>query len=282
MPAFILIVFGIGLYVAACYAAVAYIVVPSWPFLAAGGATAGLLLVVVVLVGALLGIERFAAVTVTPFDVRERLPATGTPFERDRAWPNYLFAQSRSDLVSALTHTTDLVTRLWAAMTGFVRREPLALFFWPLLLLPLLGVGTLTLAVVGAGIALYSLAVAVVAVAWLGWLVIVGVLRGVDHGVRVLRRAKATCHHAGCNQRSTLPAYRCSCGAVHHDIRAGRQGAFVRRCECGALLPTTVLQAAAGLVAVGGQDPAGPRRDGGSRRPPGRGRGIAPAGRHGE
>lgn len=47
-----------------------------------------------------------------------------------------------------------------------------------------------------------------------------------------------------------LPGYRCECGVVHHDIRAGRQGVFFRRCECSRLLPTTVLKAAAGLVAV--------------------------------
>jgi len=240
----------IGLYLVACYFAFVWVVGPAMPFVLVSGVAVGVLLPLVVLVGTLLRIDRFAAPAVTPFEVRTRLPKTRTNFERDRAWPNYLFAQSRTDLTTALKHTTSTVAGMWTRTTAWVRQEPGVLFFWPLLLLLLVGAITLTGVVVATAVAAYALLGAVLIVAWLGWLLVVGVLRGADLGVRMLRRARATCHHAGCNHRSMLPAYRCQCGLVHHDIRAGRQGAFVRRCQCGRLVPTTVLQAAAGLVAV--------------------------------
>ncbi|MGI9004310.1 MAG: TRAFAC clade GTPase domain-containing protein [Pseudonocardia sp.] len=244
------VLIGIVLYAFACGFALFWVVGPGMPFALVAGVAVGVLLPLVVLVGTLLRVDRFAAPTVTPFDVRERLPKTGTNFERDGAWPNYLFAQSRTDLGTAVEHTTNVVNRMWTRTTAWVRGGSVVLLFWPLLLLPLVGAITLTLAAVATAIAAYALLGVVLAVAWLGWLLVVGVLRGVDLGVRQLRRARATCHHAGCNHRSMLPAYRCRCGVVHHDIRAGRQGAFVRRCECDHLIPTTVLQAAAGLVPV--------------------------------
>ncbi len=251
MPALIAVLLGIVMYVAACYYAFVYVVGPAWPFVIIGAGGIGVLLVVVVVVGTLLRVESLAAPTVTPFDVRERLPDVKSNFERDSAWPSYLVAQSRIDLGTALEHTASVVGRMWASITEFVRGEPGVLFFfWPPLLLPLAGALALTAGAIAGAIAVYGLLGVVLTLAWLGWLVVVGLLRGVDLGIRMLRGAKATCHYSGCNYRTRLPAYRCACGQTHHDIRAGRLGAFVRRCECGSLLPTTVLQAAAGLVPV--------------------------------
>ncbi|MBA2323319.1 MAG: hypothetical protein H0V92_04610 [Pseudonocardiales bacterium] len=248
MPYFIAVVIGVALYVAACLAALTYIVAPVAPYLALVSAAAGLLLVCGALGATLLRIGPFAAPTVTPFHVRQRLSPTKSEFDRDPGWPNYLFPQSRDDLATAVGHSGKVVKRLWVTMIQPVRDEPIMLAFWPLLLLPLLAGVTFTAAAIASGLAVYGLALAVLGISLLGWLVIAGVVRGVDHGVRVLRRAKATCH--SCGWRDRLPAYRCPCGAVHHDIRAGKQGVFVRRCECGKLIPTTVLEAAAGLVAV--------------------------------
>lgn len=261
MPAFIGVVVGIAAYIAACYFALVYVVGPSLPFVIVGAMLIGTLMVVVMTVGTLLRVDRFAAPTVTPFDVRARLPKPRSTFERDSAWPNYLFAQSRTDVGTAFGHIVNSVTRMWAALTGYVGIEPMVLAFWPLLLLPLIGAVVLTAAVMASGAVAFVLLGAVLAVALLGWAAVAGVLRGVDLGTQMLRGAKATCHHAGCNHRDRLPAYRCQCGQVHHDIRAGRLGAFVRRCECGRLLPTTVLKAAAGLVPVC-QNCGGELRDG--------------------
>lgn len=249
MPALIGVVIAIALYLTACYFAFVYVVGPALPFVLVGAGGLGVLIVVGVLIGTLLRVEGLAAPTVTPFDVRTRLPRLTSKFERDSAWPNYLFAQSRTDLATALGHTATAVSRMWAAMNKAVRDEPVVLFCWPLLLLPLAGAVALTVGAIAGGLAVYGLLCAGLGVAWLGWLTAVGVLRGVDLGIRTMRGAKATCAHSGCNYRNRLPAYRCTCGQTHHDIRAGKLGVFVRRCECGRLLPTTVLQAA-GFVAV--------------------------------
>jgi hypothetical protein len=241
---------ALALYAAGCYIAIVYLVGPVWPYLLVGAAGAGVLLVAAVLVAALLGVPRFAADPVRPAALADRLPATRTRFPRDPAWANYLFAQSRADLRAAAAGTAELVGRVWRAMVRGVRAEPMALVLWPVLLIPVIAAAGFTAAAALAGVLLYGLVAAVLAVAAVGWLAVVGALRGGDAGVRRLRRAKATCHHPGCNHRSTLPAFRCACGRVHHDIRPGLLGAAVRRCECGRLLPTTVLGAAATLTAL--------------------------------
>lgn len=250
MPALIVMLIGIALYAGACYLALIYLVDPAWPFVVLGAGGLGVLLVVVMLTATLLRVQGLAADTVTPLDARTRLPEVKSNFERDSAWPGYLFAQSRTDLGTALKHTAHVVSMMWMSIIEVVVIGPVVLIIWPLLLLPLAAAFALTAGATAGAIAVYGLLGVVLVLAWLGWLAAVGVLRGVDFGIRMFRGARATCHHSGCNYRNRLPAYRCVCGQTHHDIRAGRLGAFVRRCECGSLLPTTVLQAATGLVAV--------------------------------
>jgi Double-GTPase 2 len=241
-------VVAIALYLGACWLALVYVVDPTWPYAIVVGAAVGAATVVLLVIGTLLRIGGLGARTVTPADVPARLPAIRSAFPRDDAWPNYLFGQARTDLRAALGHVGHVVGLMWAAMLGVVQGAPFALFAWPLLLLPFAAAVAATLAALVAVVVLGVVLGAVLALARLGWLVAVGVLRGVDLGVRVLRRAKATCTDGACTFRTRLPAYRCTCGRIHHDVRAGRQGLFVRRCACGTKLPTTVLQAAAGLV----------------------------------
>ncbi|MGH3696356.1 MAG: TRAFAC clade GTPase domain-containing protein [Pseudonocardiaceae bacterium] len=250
MPVFIVAVVALALYGGLCYYAFVYVVGPAWPAVVVVGGGLGVLLVTVVLAGVLLGVTGLAAPPVTPLEFRTRLPRLRSNFERDSAWPGYLFGQSRTDLRVALRHTTRGLVWIWVLLIESVAAVPAVLVFWPLLLLPLLGTLALTAGVVVGAVTAYGMVAVVLILAWFGWLFSVGLLRGVDLGVRVLRGAKATCHYSGCNFRNRLPAYRCGCGQTHHDIRAGRLGVFARRCECGALLPTTVLRAAAGLVPV--------------------------------
>ena len=250
MPAFFAGVAAIVLYAVTCYAALVYVVEPLWPFLVVGGVVAGTLMVSVVVTATLLRLGPLAAPTVTPADVPRRLPRIRSAHGRDDAWPNFLFAQATTDLQYAAGHVAAIVVGVWMVMGRFVRDHLLALAFWPLLLLPLLAAVAGTAASVAAAVVFGVVLGAVLLVARLGWLGVVGLLRGADLGVRVLRRAKATCPDGRCTHRTRLPAYRCACDTVHHDIRAGRQGLFARLCVCGRRLPTTVLQAAAGLVAV--------------------------------
>jgi hypothetical protein len=247
MPQFIGVVIAIGLYIWFCYVVLVHVLVPAFPFLVVIGCALGAVLVVAVLAATLLRMEAYAATTVTPVEVAARLPKPRTPFPRDRAWPNYLFAQSRDDLSTALDRTATAVARVWGP-ARVVADEPVVLLAWPLLLIPLVAAIALTAGVVVAGLVTYVVMSLALALAWLGWLAVVAFLRGVDVGTRRLRGAKATCARPRCNHRNLLPAYRCTCGQVHHDIRAGRLGAFARRCECGKLLPTTVLKAAVGLM----------------------------------
>ncbi len=250
MPLLIAVVVGIAIYGWLCYLAMVYVVVPLLPYVVVGSGGVGVLLLVGVLAGTLLGVGTLGASTVTPSEVRERLPGGRSKFERDSAWPNYLFGQSRTDLGTAIEHTNRVVSRMWAALVKVIQNEPLVLAAWPLWLLVLTATLTLTTGLAVAGVLVYALLGLVLATMWLAWLAAAGLLRGVDLGVRMSRRAQATCHHSECNYRTRLPAYLCRCGRTHHDIRAGRLGAFVRRCECDRLLPTTVLMAAAGLVPV--------------------------------
>lgn len=247
MPLLLGILFGLIAYSAACWAAIVFVVIPSFPYLVVGGALLGVLLAVAVLVGTLLRLGSLGATPVTPVDVGKRLPKPSGEFERDSAWPNYLFAQSRDDLGRAIDLTSTAVSRMWRSMSRPVRDEPAWLFGWPLLLLPLVGGSMLTFGVFAAILVVYPLMVVVLGTAWLGWFVVVGVLRGADAGIRTVRGVRGTCDD--CGYRDHLPAFRCRCGQVHRDIRAGRLGAFTRRCECGTHLPTTVTGAAASHVA---------------------------------
>ena len=241
---------AIALYFWACYFAFVWVVGPLWPFTVVAGVVLGVLAVVVITAGTLIRLDGYAAPQVTPADVPLRLRKTRSPFPRDDAWPLYLCAQARNDLTTAAQRVADVVVRAWTWMVTSVRKAPLSLVFWPLLLLPLTAAVTGTAAALAAVVVLGIVLTAVLLLVALGALVLAGVLRGVDLGRQVARRAKATCPDPKCGYRNRLPAYRCTCGRVHHDIRAGMQGLVVRRCACGVLLPTTVLKAAAGLVAL--------------------------------
>ena len=246
-------VIGVALlaYVVACYAAVRYLLLPAAPWLLLAGAGAGLLLVVVVLAGTLLRARGLAPATVTAADAVARLPASRSRYPRDTARPHYLFVQGRDDLRAAATNTLGTVGVIWVALGGAVAGAPAFCWPWPLLAVPLLAAIALTLGTLGFGLAVYALLVLALGLAWLGWLLAVGLLRGVDQAVRRGRRAWATCPHPGCNHRTRLPGYRCAgCGQVHRDIRAGRLGVLSRECACGRRMPTTVLRAAAELLAV--------------------------------
>jgi Double-GTPase 2 len=251
VPVLIAAVIGLALYIAACYVAVLYLLIPIAPWVLVTGAGAGALLVVGVLLGTLLAARGLAPATVTAAQAGERLPAVRSAHGRDCARPHYLFAQSRDDLRAAVKNTLGTVGAIWAALGTLIAGAPPVLLAWPLLAIPVAAAAALTLGALGFGLAVYSAVGATLGAAWVCWLLTVGVLRGWDRTVRRARGAWATCPHSGCNFRTRLPAYRCRrCVRVHHDIRAGRLGALSRECACGLPLPTTVLRAAAELVAV--------------------------------
>ena len=76
-------------------------------------------------------------------------------------------------------------------------------------------------------------------------------LRGIEGAWHRVLGAEASCPRPNCYHVTPRPAYRCKgCSELHRDLRPGRLGLFSRRCQCGTLLPTTVLGAAWRLTAV--------------------------------
>src|SRR4051794_22175173 len=136
MPAFIAAVIALGLYGVVCYYAFVYVIGPAYPFVILGAGGLGVLLVAVVLTGVLLGFGGQEVPETTAPDLRKRLPGRKSNFEHDRAWPGYLFGQSRIDLGAALRRTVRAVAWMWVLTTESLVAAPVVLVFWPLLLLP--------------------------------------------------------------------------------------------------------------------------------------------------
>jgi len=240
------VVLALAGYLTLCFLAVKYVITPGLVWVIAAGAVIGTVTVAGSLVATLAGVGRSAARTVGPGDVNDPrwFSKTPSPFERDRAWPQYLVAQAREDLQTAVRHIWARHTKVWIPAHKWVRRElPYPAAWWPLLIVLYGGLVSYTAGVVTIGLGLISVIAVVVSVMWLVWLAGAGAARGTDTLVRRIRRASGSCPH--CYHVTSLPIYRCRCGQKHRDIRPGRLGAVFRRCGCKRLLPTTVLRAAA-------------------------------------
>lgn len=57
-------------------------------------------------------------------------------------------------------------------------------------------------------------------------------------------------HCSNCQERISLPYYRCSCGRVHTKLIPSKYGILKRTCECGKQLPTTFLNGRQKLNAI--------------------------------
>ncbi|MEV5542086.1 hypothetical protein AB0L13_35165 [Saccharopolyspora shandongensis] len=168
------------------------------------------------------------------------------PFPHDWAWPGYLAAQWRRDLVAAWHNGFGFILRGW--QWGFNYGTGSKLRFASIGLTVLIWSGVTLGSLLGAAEVLVIGAV-VLGIGWLGRGSLVGLLRGYDFVVRRLRKASGSC--PVCYHVMAVPAYRCDgCQVVHHDIRPGALGAASRTCGCGAKLPTTVLRASKRLEAL--------------------------------
>lgn len=246
MPLLFLFLVGAFLYISLCTLTIRYVVVPGFVWVVAAAAVAGVGTVAASLIATLAGVRRSAARTVGPDDVNDPrwFPKTDSPFGRDRAWPQYLVAQARVDVQTAIRHSWARHVKVWTPVHGWVCDElPLPLAWWPLLILLYGGLLAYTAGVIAAGAGFVSVLAVVWLVTWLVWLAVVGAAGGIDLLVRRIRRASASCPR--CYYVTLLPSYRCECGQIHRDIRPGRLGALFRRCGCQRLLATTVLRAAA-------------------------------------
>jgi hypothetical protein len=218
-------------------------------------AVGGVVLAVVVALRTLAGAHRVRPRTVTPNDVvagTAGLPKLrgNQPFGRDPAWPSYLVAQWRVDLSTARRAVTDLLANGFRRIARYTADPTVRVVR---VICGIVAFGCWLDVSAGALLAIWALLLlcgVIRTVVWLGWLVVLGTLRGGDFLVRRIRRAQASCQY--CYHVSSVPAFPCDrCGRVHHDIRPGRLGGAWRRCACGRRLPTTVLRASAhGLPAT--------------------------------
>jgi len=165
-------------------------------------------------------------------------------FKPDLAWPFYPFRQSRADLERTRSNVAASNATLW--------REPSRAFFhsgigwWIVFPIPVTVISFLLVLSLASWFCflLYALVNVVCAGASLALLVpAAAALRAAERwrrGKLITQGACMQCFHV-----TPWPAYQCpTCLRPHHDVRPGRLGLLVRRCECGTHLPTRASRAA--------------------------------------
>ena len=165
-------------------------------------------------------------------------------FKPDLAWPFYPFRQSRADLERTRSNVAASNATLW--------REPSRAFFhsgigwWIVFPIPVAVISFLLVLSLASWFCflLYALINVVYAGVSLALLVpAAAALRAAERwrrGKLITQGACMQCFHV-----TPWPAYQCpTCLRPHHDVRPGRLGLLVRRCECGTHLPTRASRAA--------------------------------------
>ncbi|WP_006246538.1 TRAFAC clade GTPase domain-containing protein [Mycolicibacterium tusciae] len=160
----------------------------------------------------------------------------------DWAWPSYLPYQVTEDVKAIYATQTTLLSGYWKSAFGRIATSGIAV---RVIATPLIA-GSIGL--FGASVLLVTtLILALLAIPFalamlLRW-VIIFALRGIDVAYRIVMRSSAKC--PDCYEPTTLPSFECpntGCATVHRDVRPGRLGVFVRRCGCGASMPTMVVR----------------------------------------
>jgi hypothetical protein len=169
------------------------------------------------------------------------------PYPRwDDAWPSYLSWQVERDVAAVAAWPAHQANQLLVKGTEQARSQV-----------------RLVLGLLPAAPAPFGFLAGVTAGTYVGWAVLaaavegvtviprvarlcaIWALRAIDSSLRWWRGTAVTC--PSCRYVAWLPAYHClngDCPVVHRDVRPGRLGVWLRRCQCGRHLPTTVLRAA--------------------------------------
>jgi Double-GTPase 2 len=165
-------------------------------------------------------------------------------FAPDLAWPFYPFRQSQADLQRTRANVADLNGAVW--------RRPAQAFFrdargwWVLFPVPVAIIAFLLVTSLASWFCylVYALVNIVCADVSRGLVVpAAAVLRAAERWRRGKMRTQAACMR--CFHVTPWPAYQCpTCLRPQHDIRPGRLGLLLRRCECGTRLPTMASRAA--------------------------------------
>jgi hypothetical protein len=188
-------------------------------------------------------------------DKREAAKPTRTgEFKADKAWPFYPFCQARADLAKVWAETGVCQRAIFKrpAEGFFTDKHGSPAVWWVLFPIPVVVI-TCMLAAGLATIVCYAVFALVslccMAVTWVVFWPVAAILVGLEGGRRRLVSTQASCPR--CFHVTDWPAYRCpSCSILHRDVRPGRLGLIVRRCECGTTLPTMTLRAAWRLKAA--------------------------------
>ena len=250
-----------GLYLWLCFYVLVFVALPVSALSGSVGLVGGIAAVVLLAALAWAG-RRKQIVVIGPAAVMSG--AIGGPVQppgrprRDPAWPTYFAAQYRRDLTGIAKWVAEVVKDAWKSPARAAVRVSatglwLWLLVWPAVPVTLAFLLALTAGAVIGGLFCMAVVAAVTGLAWLAGGATVGILRGADQAWQTVFRAAASCPR--CYFVTKLPAYRCTCGDLHRDIRPGKLGVLWRRCggrseSCGALLPTTVLRAARVMVPV--------------------------------
>jgi hypothetical protein len=181
-------------------------------------------------------------------------PARAGEFKPDRAWPCYPFRQARADRAKVWAEIGVCYRAVWKwpGESFFSARRGSPFAWWMVFPIPVVVITCLLAAGLAVSVcfglfALVSLCATVVTMAVFSPVALV--LLGVDAGRRKLLRTEVSCPR--CFHVTPWPAYRCPrCSNLHRDLRPGRLGLIVRRCECGTVLPTMNLRAASRLRAA--------------------------------
>jgi hypothetical protein len=245
---FFLAIFALYIALWLIVAAIVYLVVPALLILVTVGMLGGVVFAAAVAVLTLAGVGSWGARTITPDDVVRgavTLPwrKKTEPFAPDRAWPSYLVAQWRTDLVKAWEGARAALLRVLRRLNGFTKTLEYPFAWTPLLVFLYGGWAAVVVGALAGGLVIVTLGALVLGPAWVGAVAVIGLARSVDLVVRRRRKASGSC--PSCYFVTMLPAYGCDhCQELHRDLRPGWLGAVWHKCWCGTKLPTTVLRAA--------------------------------------
>lgn len=171
-------------------------------------------------------------------------------FDPDPAWPFYPFRQSRSDLRRARKDVVAGNAAVWERPARWFFRD--AKGWWVLFPVPAVIVAFLSVASLVSWLCylIYALVTSVCATGSRALLIpAAALLNAIERARRARLRTQAACTR--CYHVTPWPAYQCpACLRKHHDVRPGRLGLVVRRCECGTHLPTRASRAARRVTAL--------------------------------
>jgi hypothetical protein len=162
----------------------------------------------------------------------------------DLAWPFYPFRQSRADLERLRLNVIDNNAAVWRGPTSAFFSESMG--WWVVFPIPAAILSFLLVASVACWSCFFVFALVFTVCQGTSLLLLgpaAALLRGSERWRRGRVRVQAACMR--CFHVTLWPAYQCPrCEQAHYDVRPGRLGLLIRRCQCGRHLPMMASRAA--------------------------------------